>query len=297
MLIDGVFSGGGIKAFALVGAYEVLEKENYRFVRVAGTSAGAIMAAFIAAGYTSKEIELLLEELDLKALLDPRKTSDIFPLFKWLNVYRHLGMYRGLALEKWFYKKLAMKNIYTFGDLPKGALKIVASDLTSGKIVVLPDDLKDYQIDATHFPIARALRMSCSIPFFFEPVKLKSMHKEYVIVDGGVLSNFPLWIFDNKMNKRVRPLLGIQLSSKIEQQKNNTIDNGLQLFESLFMTMKDAHDQRYISRKHERNIMFIPVQQYSATQFSVDEETKENLMKIGKERAELFLRNWPKIRL
>ena len=57
MLIDGVFSGGGLKDFALVGAYQVLEEKGFRFQRVAGTSAGAILACFIAAGYTGKEIE------------------------------------------------------------------------------------------------------------------------------------------------------------------------------------------------------------------------------------------------
>ena len=63
MLIDGVFSGGGLKGFALVGAYQVLEEKGYQFQRVAGTSAGAILASFIAAGYTAKEIEKLLDEL------------------------------------------------------------------------------------------------------------------------------------------------------------------------------------------------------------------------------------------
>ena len=68
MLIDGVFSGGGLKGFALVGAYEVLEEKGYQFKRVAGTSAGAILASFIAAGYTAKEIELLFDDLDLTSL-------------------------------------------------------------------------------------------------------------------------------------------------------------------------------------------------------------------------------------
>ena len=80
MWIDGVFSGGGLKGFALVGAYQVLEAEHFRFKRVAGTSAGAILAAFIAAGYSGKEIEMMLEELDVPSLLDPRRTFYLFHL-------------------------------------------------------------------------------------------------------------------------------------------------------------------------------------------------------------------------
>src|SRR4051794_8546854 len=102
MLIDGVFSGGGLKGFALVGAYQVLEEKGYRFQRVAGTSAGAIIACFIAAGYSAKDIEEMLDELDVLSLLDPRRTILPFPVMKWLGLYWGLGLYQGKALENWF---------------------------------------------------------------------------------------------------------------------------------------------------------------------------------------------------
>lgn len=80
-------------------------------------------------------------------------------------------MYQGKALEKWLFEKLAHKGIYSFADLPSGALKFVASDLTNGKIIVLPDDLEAYGITSESFPVARALRMSCGIPFSSNPLK------------------------------------------------------------------------------------------------------------------------------
>lgn len=297
MWIDGVFSGGGLKGFALVGAYQVLEAESFRFKRVAGTSAGAILAAFIAAGYSGKEIQTMLEELDVPSLLDPRKTFFPFPFMKWVNVYNHLGLYKGKALEKWFFHRLAAKGVYTFGDLPRDSLKLVASDLTNGRIIVLPDDLHKYEIDANNFSVACALRMSCGIPFFFEPVTLKTGKGESIIVDGGVLSNFPLWIFDDKEGRKVRPILGLKLSRRREEQCPHEIKNGLNLFEALFSTMKDAHDERYISRRHERDIIFIPVEDYSATQFDLDEDSKETLLEIGRNRTIQFLKTWPRFRI
>ncbi|MGG2057274.1 patatin-like phospholipase family protein [Lysinibacillus pakistanensis] len=297
MWIDGVFSGGGLKGFALVGAYQVLEAESFRFKRVAGTSAGAILAAFIAAGYSGKEIQTMLEELDVPSLLDPRKTFFPFPFMKWVNVYNHLGLYKGKALEKWFFHRLAAKGVYTFGDLPRDSLKLVASDLTNGRIIVLPDDLHKYDIDANNFSVACALRMSCGIPFFFEPVTLKTGKGESIIVDGGVLSNFPLWIFDDKEGRKVRPILGLKLSRRREEQCPHEIKNGLNLFEALFSTMKDAHDERYISRRHERDIIFIPVEDYSATQFDLDEDSKETLLEIGRNRTIQFLKTWPRFRI
>lgn len=290
MLIDGVFSGGGLKGFALVGAYQVLEEKGYRFKRVAGTSAGAILASFIAAGFTSKEIEELLNELDTLTLLDHRNTILPFPLMKWINLYWRLGLYQGKALENWFLEKLALKGVYTFSDIEAGTLKLVASDLTNGKMMVLPDDLERYGISPASFSIARALRMSCGIPFFFEPVKLRVTSTDTIIVDGGVLSNFPMWIFDN--GNKERPILGLKLSSSSEEMEPRIIKNGLNLFEALFSTMKNAHDERYISRKIEKNIIFIPVEDYRATQFDLSDEMKQDLLEKGRNRAIQFLKTW-----
>ena len=287
-----MFSGGGLKGFALVGAYEVLEKKGYQFKRVAGTSAGAILASFIAAGYTAKEIELLFDELDLTSLLDSRITVLPIPLLKWLHIYWRLGLYQGKELEKWFLEKLADKGVYSFSDLPEGSLKLVASDLTNGRMIVLPDDLERYGIVQETFPVARAVRMSCGIPFFFEPVRLKTGSGETIVVDGGVLSNFPMWIFDNDVGKKDRPVLGLKLSRQQEEIEGRQIKNAINLFEALFSTMKNAHDEKYISRKHEKNIVFIPVDNYSSTQFDLDEEAKQNLMEIGRKRTELFLNLW-----
>lgn len=292
MLIDGVFSGGGLKGFALVGAYQVLEEKGYQFRRVAGTSAGAILASFIAAGYSGKEIEDALDELDVLSLLDPRKTIIPLPLMKWLNLYWRMGLYQGNALENWFLEKLAVKGVYTFSDLPRGALKLVASDLTNGKMFVIPDDLERYGVSAGTFPIARALRMSCGIPFFFEPVIMKVGSGDTIVVDGGVLSNFPMWIFNDEVGKKDRPVLGLKLSRGKEEMPGHKINNALNLFEALFATMKNAHDEKYISRKHEKDIIFIPVDDYSATHFGLDEKSKDDLMEHGRDRTIQFLKSW-----
>ncbi|MFD1928474.1 patatin-like phospholipase family protein [Sporosarcina siberiensis] len=292
MLIDGVFSGGGLKGFALVGALQVLEEKGFRFKRVVGTSAGAILACFIAAGYTGKEIEEMLSEQNFEELLDPRKTIIPIPFMKWIRLYWQLGLYQGIALESWFMEKLAHKGIYTFSDLPAGTLKFIASDLTNGRIIVLPDDLERYDISAGSFPVSRALRMSCGIPFFFEPVRLKTGSGETIVVDGGVLSNFPMWLFEDMNGKKERPILGVKLSRQDEEIPGHKIDNALHLFEALFSTMKNAHDEKYISRTHEKNIIFIPVDDTSSTQFDIDEATKNDLLERGRFRTTQFLKMW-----
>ncbi|MGV2938265.1 patatin-like phospholipase family protein [Mesobacillus sp. LC4] len=292
MYIDGVFSGGGIKGLALVGACAAIEERGFRFKRVAGTSAGSLIAGLLAAGYTSDEMAGILDDLDLKKFLDSRKT--IFPsaLTKWLFVYWRLGLYKGDELECWIAEKLASRGLRTFGDLAPDALRIIASDLTNGRLLILPDDLPKYGVDPRTFPVARAIRMSCSLPFFFEPVKLRDRVGVNIVVDGGVLSNFPMWLFDKDNVKKVRPVLGVKLSQNLIQQPTNKIKNALNMFEALFETMKDAHDSRYISRKHEKNIIFVPTEGNLTTEFQLSDEKKQELIDLGKTSAEKFFKSW-----
>ncbi|WP_042346006.1 patatin-like phospholipase family protein [Bacillus massiliigorillae] len=291
MIIDGVFSGGGMKGYALVGAYQVLEEKGFVFQRTAGTSAGSIIAAFIIAGYTGKEIEEIMMEMNTEILLDERIGGNL-PFAKWLLLYWKLGLYKGDKLEEWIAEKLAAKGIYTFSDLPLHSFRIIASDVTNGVIMVLPDDLNKYKIDIATFPIAKAVRMSCSIPYFFEPVKLNSRKPYTYIVDGGVLSNFPMWLFDQENVKKTRPVIGVKLSENKEELPPRKIDNAIEMFGALFETMKDAHDNRYISRKHEKNIIFIPTKNVSATEFDLSSKKKRDLIELGRMSAQIFLRSW-----
>ncbi|WP_338451660.1 patatin-like phospholipase family protein [Niallia oryzisoli] len=292
MYIDGVFSGGGIRGIALIGAIEEIEKRGYQFARVAGASAGAIIAALTAAGYKSKEIFTLIDDMDLTMLLDERKSFLPFSLTKWVALYWTLGLYKGDALEEWLEEMLARKGLRTFSDLPHQKLRIVASDITNGRLMVIPDDLNQYGLDPKSFSIARAVRMSCSIPYFFEPVRLKVDRETIIIVDGGVLSNFPIWLFENEHNQRERPIIGIKLSPKTDEMPKNKIENAIQLFKALFETMKDAHDARHISSKQEKDIIFIPSTGVFATEFALTDEMKQELFEQGRECAIKFFNSW-----
>lgn len=291
MYIDGVFSGGGIKGYSLIGAYQVLEEKGFIMQRCAGASAGSIIAALILAGYTGKEMEQLFLDLDIEKLLDQRIVSNI-PLVKWLVLYKKLGLYKGNKFEQWMADKLQVKGVTTFNDLPKGSLRVIVSDVTNGTITVIPDDLWKYNLQMETFSVAKAIRMSCSVPYFFEPVNLNN-HKEPVyIVDGGVLSNFPMWLFDQENVKKVRPVIGVKLSGSKDDVPARKIENAIGMFGALFEAMKDAHDNRYISRKHEKNIIFINNEEASLLEIDVTQEKRKKLIQKGRSEAQQFLRKW-----
>lgn len=296
MRIDTVFSGGGVKAYAYLGVLESLKKHNFQIERVAGTSAGAIVSAFIAARFTTDEIEELLEELDVKLFMDPPLITQFLPFTKWLFLYFQMGIYKGDRLEEWITLKLEEKNIRTFRDIEEGYLKIIASDLSLGKLVVFPDNLKEYYgLDPEDFPIAKAVRMSAGFPYFFMPTKLKDKSKgKSIVVDGGLLSNFPIWAF-GKNETHLRPVLGIKLTEKTQEQNGgHKITNALNMFQALFLTMKKAHDMRHVSKEEEKNILFVPVGNIEAIDFDISEKEKEKLALTGLERANEFLAKWPR---
>ncbi len=293
MDVDGVFSGGGVRAIAFIGALKAAERKGITFNRTAGTSAGAIFAALVAAGYKADEIKSLLHEVDIREFLDPRRLSVAFPFTKWLMLYWKLGLYKGKRLELWVEEVLTAKRIKTFGDLPEGSLKIIASDITNGRLIVLPDDLERYGILPERFKISKAVRMSASIPYFFDPMKLyDATGKKNIIVDGGVLSNFPIWLFQDGNSEITRPTLGFQLKPSQFAQKPNNVKNAISLFHGLFDTMMDAHDARHISTAHSADIVFIPVKQISMINFDLSSKVIDELTNFGIESTEKFLRNW-----
>ncbi|WP_243129288.1 patatin-like phospholipase family protein [Hathewaya massiliensis] len=201
MKIDGVFQGGGVKGIGLVGAICRLEESKVQWKRVAGTSVGAFISSLIAVGYTGVEMEKLMYDLDFTEFKgeDSIKKGKIFG--KNLRILMKKGVFGTGDIEEYLkslYKhkgKTKFKDMYKDGEFK---LKVIASDVTNKELLILPNDIKKYGIDPMEFEIAKAVTMSISIPFFFEPVKLNYMGKQCFIVDGGITSNYPIWIFDVK---------------------------------------------------------------------------------------------------
>lgn len=202
-LIDGVFQGGGAKGLAYLGALEVLESQGYWFRRVAGTSAGSWTAALIACGYRA----LPNNQLSLSAVL--RLDHRTFQDGGWLGLpWRFLqngGMFYGRrlteSLDAFLKEGLGLPSdgpSPTFADLKEIDLHIVGSSLTSREVIVFNRET------TPDLPIAQAVRMSSSLPFFYIPCRwtpsryyssvLRTVRPQ-LIVDGGVLSTFPMFIF------------------------------------------------------------------------------------------------------
>ena len=220
-----VLEGGGVKGIGLVGAISVLEEHGFSFVRVAGTSAGAIVGSLVAAGFTSAELHELMATLDYTKFRDASEWEKILAPAKGVDLWFHEGIYKGEYFHQWITDRLASKDKHTFGDLRTDAgsavpdneqyrLVVMTSDLTQGELRRLPWDYEDPRHPRDGQRIADAVRASMSIPFFFRPFEL-NVYKSgpSVFVDGGMLSNFPIDAFDGPPGAPPGiPTIGIKLS-------------------------------------------------------------------------------------
>lgn len=194
MEVTGVFEGGGVRGIALAGAAAAALDQGITFRTVVGTSAGAMVASLVAAGYEPDELRRGVCRVDWPSLLDPVPGYRLPLIGKHLALLRFRGFYRGDAIERTWAKLLARKGVRTFGDLEDFELRIVVTDLNHSTGVVLPEGLRRYGLDPMRFPIATAVRMSSAIPFMYRPVAIRDGRtgERVLFADGAMAANFPI---------------------------------------------------------------------------------------------------------
>ena len=300
---DAVFEGGGVKGIGLVGAVASAEEKGYHWINVAGTSAGALVASLLASGYTALELKEVIQELDYKRFKDANTLDKVPILGPLTSLILEKGIYEGNFFENWIRGLLRQKNVETFDDLLlpdysgddryRFKLRVIASDVTSGRLLVLPQDIAEFGVRPEDLNVALAVRMSMSTPFFYKPVVMKDLktNKAHFIVDGGLLSNFPVWLFDSGGTLPEWPTIGFKL---VEPQEGtpNKIRGPISLLGALFSTMMEAHDARYIKDENFIRTIPIPTLGVKTTEFDLSRERSEALYQSGREAAEKFFAKW-----
>src|SRR5471030_1822017 len=119
MKADIVFEGGGIKGIGFVGAVVYFESQGFSWQRLAGTSAGSIVAALLAVGYSGDELKNILISLKYKSLLvkNSFNTITFLRIRNYLSLFKGLGIYTGDELESWIEALLQKKGKTKFKDL------------------------------------------------------------------------------------------------------------------------------------------------------------------------------------
>lgn len=318
----GIFEGGGAKGLAHVGALKAIEN-RVQFIGVSGSSAGAIIAALVAVGYTADELFDPLE--NPTGLLNVNYTKDLFEIKDWTlwkkfeldfkatfcgasllvawgqtisfwfrnrKIIQHLqkrhGVFQSTKLQDWINKLLRDKlladgfidetiKIINFSHIAM-PLKIVATNVESQRIFL-------FSIDATpNESVAKAVTASASLPFFFAPIK----DDKGLLLDGGLLSNFPAWNFDKERRKTgpLIPTLGFRLVSELPD--DSSCSNSF-LGKLLFTVLQG---DELLEVREVENLHSIPLRVTAGTTaFDMDDKSKIALYEQGKASTISFLQD------
>lgn len=321
---DLVLEGGGVKGIGLAGAVLTLDQAGYRFQRVAGTSAGAIAAAIIAAlNKAGKPLSRLRDYLQAVKFREFMAKGHLRAALGGLgdaeHLLLHMGLYDGDYLIDWLGGVLSDIGITHFGDLrledpgadknwtarQRYSLVVHTSDITRGKLVRLPWDYVNYGLDAGHQRIVDAVRASMSIPFFFDPVHVRAAAVtaggpdgpdvtaaagRVTWVDGGLLDNFPVDVFDRTDGANARwPTIGIKLSARQTSiAGGHGTDSVASEATACLATVLDNAGRYYVPPDKAARTIFIDNAGIKATDFGITPEQQQTLFENGQKAA----RDW-----
>ena len=220
-------------------------------------------------------------------------------------VIQDLGSTNGTFVNGEKIKKARLKE----GDrilIGTSIIKLIAVDITKRRLLVLPDDLVFYRepkrsalIDPDSFKIARAARMSMSIPYFFDPIQLEDQDgTTCYVVDGGTLSNFPVWLFDVDPSVTGRPPSRPTFGFTLEHGRG--LGGGLTSLQhvepwairfgfDIFHTAQEAWDARFVSHSTRVRTVTVDAADVATTEFNLSKEKQELLIANGRAAAKTFL--------
>lgn len=366
MKYDLVFEGGGAKGMVFVGACEEFFERGHTFDRLLGTSAGAITATLLAAGYTPDEmLEVLTEKeqgrsvfagfmgppppftdkeiqagafrrflaaVDLKFIPDVLEKKLDDRLAKELaenETFRHVvaliergGWFAADRFLSWLRTKLdsgSWKSVpRRFSGMTLEQLfavtgvehSVVAADTTDSRILVLNHRT------APDCPIVWATRMSMSIPLVWDEVLWQPGWGKYLgrdvaghaIVDGGLLSNFPIELFISDAPQVVKlmgpkkecPVLGMLIDERlpvpVPRSRGVLVSVNIkpgelatvQRLQRLVDTATTAHDKMVID-EYASLVARLPAAGYGTTEFDMSDDRREALVDAGRSAMAAYL--------
>jgi NTE family protein len=316
---DLVLSGGGVKGIGLVGAVVALMDAGYRAQRVSGSSAGSIVGAIVAAGsmgdrLSPAEVKELALQLDYHKFTDAGAVERVPVLGPSLAVLRGSGIYKGDYAHDWVRSQLKNLGVRTFGDLAirddslpaeqRYKLVVTVADVTTGQLVRLPWDYRRvYGLDPDEQSVADAVRASMSIPFFFRPVTLSgATGLTSTLVDGGILSNFPIDSLDRTDGRKPRwPSFGVTVLPNLPEGNDRVIPalapirllGPPHLLESVITTVLVGRDQAYLNQPWvSARTIRVDSTDVGFLDFGISDNEIEALYVKGYAATEKFLSTW-----
>lgn len=278
------FKGGGVLGIAYAGAIQVLQDKQILqgIERVAGTSAGAITAMLVSLRYSAEDIKGIVNSTSFKKFEDGKS---------YLRILTKYGLYSGDAALKWIGDQIEKKGFprkATFRDFhAKGCrdLHVFATDLNKMGLQKFSCE------DTPDVVVAEAVRASMSIPMFFKAWKFSNNNpNDHLYVDGGMIYNFPIDIFDNGEDPNPETL-GVYLANLSQKSKANNLKYW-ELFQYVKITFETILDAQAIDfmndpSQKDRSIVIDDLG-ISPTDFNLSPAQEDALYQSGVKYAEAY---------
>lgn len=313
---DLVLEGGGMKGVALGGAVAELMRAGYEFPRVAGTSSGAVIAALVAAGIDEPALAGAMARLQYSRVPD-RGFPKVPLVSEGISLLFHGGAYEGDYVHEFIREELERLGVVTFADLRRtdaGAdrnlepfqrykLVVMATDVSRGRLLRLPWDYHLIGLDPDEQLVADAVRASSAIPLYFEPVVVTEpgTGAETILVDGGILSNFPIEIFDRTDARPPRwPTLGVRIVPGLPAGDPELFPGvvlpplpPVKLLERVVATAIVGNDQTYLERPCvRRRTIAVDTSAVGIVEFDASAAQRDTLVANGHAAVAAFLAGW-----
>lgn len=326
-----VFEGGGVKGIAYVGALDVLDKEGIlkNIERVAGTSAGAMVAVLVGLGFSSEELGGILWSINFQNFLDDswgyvRDTKRLLNDYGWYKGDYFRNLMASYIKEKTGDGETTFKQLEDMRNegRPFRDIYLIGADLSTGYSKVFSAK------HTPHVKIADAARISMSIPLFFAAVKGVN-GDNHIYVDGGLLDNYAIKIFDQsklvedknnirrteyyeKINQALpktksmstateyvynKETLGFRLDAKEDihlfLNHDNVPTKDIKTFftytKALVTTLIDFQNNVHLHSDDWQRTVYIDTLGVSSIDFNISNKTKDELVASGKSYTEAYL--------
>jgi NTE family protein len=286
-----IFEGGGVLSFSYFGAILELERIGMlqKFKRFAGTSIGAIFAALLAADFTALEI-LRLEKKMYKEI-----SSCKYDLIHAFNILKNNGVNSLDSLKKQLQKALnkKLKPDITLNELFKKTgkeLVLVSCCVNRQKAVYF------HHSTFGNLKLIDAIVASLAGPLFFQPIHLTVFETKDYFVDGGIVDNYPIWIFNDinvlykgdfcnvdktQVNSKTLGLKLLCLEDKKIEPERKEIDDFFNLFNLFVNILTSRIDKINFSSSWEKQTLMIPTGSIYFLDFEIKSDQISELLICG----------------
>ncbi len=276
-----VFSGGGVKGIAFLGGLTALKEKGIleKVTGFAGSSSGAITAGLLSVRFSLDDTAEVLRNTDFEEFKD-----DSFGILMDIaRIIDEFGLYKGDKFRKWYgsllQKQTGIKGI-TFAQAHEKYgthLKVTAANLSRQKL-----EIYDY-VQNPDMKIEDAVRASMSIPFFFKCVR---NDRGDVIVDGGLLDNYPIDIFgenSSTLGFKLVPQHKMDASGKFtgDYEEYDEINNVYDYGKALIGTLLEQLARMHIDKGFWEATVIINTADVKTTDFNLTDDKKEVLIRNG----------------